>query len=177
MVRRRTFFSLIIPIFLVVMARPRMPWIAIGVVLAVLGESLRIWAAGCISKNRELACQGPFAHVRNPLYLGSLLIAAGYCAMSGLWWSVLLMGALYYVFYVGAIFSEERHLETILGDAYKRYKKAVPRLVPRWSGYAFEGGSRFRWAQVWYNREQWSILGVVVFTALFFLRIWYPGRS
>jgi protein-S-isoprenylcysteine O-methyltransferase Ste14 len=170
-VRKRTLFSLLIPIIFVVFARPQLPLLLAGIVLAVAGEALRIWAAGCISKNAVLACRGPFAYVRNPLYLGSLLIAVGYCFMSGLWWSVLVTAAMYYYFYYGTIYNEEEHLKTVLGEPYERYSAAVPRLLPRLSPYRDAEGSPFAWRQVWYNREQQSIIGVALFTTAFVL-IW-----
>lgn len=169
--RRRTFFSLIVPLILVIFAKPVLPGLIAGVVLVLVGEGIRIWSAGSISKNKDLACTGPYAFVRNPLYVGSLFIAAGYCAMSGLWWSWLVMGALYFLFYVGTIVNEERHLDEVLGDAYRTYCHHVPRLIPRLTPYGTGAESAFRWTQVWYNREQWSIYGVAAFTAAFIL-VW-----
>jgi hypothetical protein len=139
-------------------------------VLAVLGEALRIWAAGCISKNRELACKGPFAYVRNPLYLGSLLIGVGYCFMSGLWWSLVVTAIFYIYFYYGTIYSEEEHLRTVLGEPYLRYARAVPRLMPRPSPWRECDGPAFSWERVWYNRE-YTIVGVSLFS-LAFVVIW-----
>lgn len=164
-------FSLLIPIIFVVFANPTTPLLVTGLALAVVGEALRIWAAGCISKNARLACGGPFAHVRNPLYLGSLLIAFGYCAMSGLWWSFLVMAALYYYFYYGTIFSEEEHLRNVLGEPYSQYAETVPRLMPRLRRYTDAEPEPFAWRQVWYNREQQSIIGVALFATAFVL-IW-----
>jgi protein-S-isoprenylcysteine O-methyltransferase Ste14 len=164
-------FSLLVPVIFVIFARPQLRWLVTGIVLAVAGEALRIWAAGCISKNANLACAGPFAHVRNPLYLGSLLIAVGYCFMSGLWWSFLITAAMYYFFYYGTIFSEEEHLRTVLGEPYNAYARAVPRLFPRLRRYEEATGDPFAWRRVWYNREQQSILGVALFATAFIL-IW-----
>lgn len=164
-------FSLLVPIVFVLFARPNLPMLLIGVALAVVGEFIRIWAAGCISKNARLACGGPFAHVRNPLYLGSLLIGFGYCFMSGLWWSFLVMAALYYYFYFGTIYSEEEHLRTVLGEPYTRYMEAVPRLMPSPRRYTGAEAEPFTWQRVWYNREQQNIIAVALFATAFTL-IW-----
>lgn len=169
-VRKRTLFSLLVPLIFVFFARPNVAWLAIGLVLVIAGEATRIWAAGCISKNRELACKGPFAHVRNPLYVGSLLIGVGYCFMSGLWWSFLITAGFYYWFYYGTIVSEEEHLRSVLGEPYERYTQAVPRLMPRLSPWPCDGPG-FLWNRVWYNREYESIVGVSLFT-LAFVVIW-----
>jgi protein-S-isoprenylcysteine O-methyltransferase Ste14 len=162
-------FSLLVPLVFVVFARPTARQMAMGIALVIVGEAIRIWAAGCISKNAELACKGPFAYVRNPLYFGSLLIGASYCAMSGLWWSVPITAVMYYYFYVGTIVHEEEHLRAVLGDAYARYCDAVPRLMPRVTLYQCDGQT-FSWERVWYNREYQSMIGVVLFTAAFIFK-------
>ena len=131
----------------------------------------RIWAAGCISKNQELACRGPFAYLRNPLYLGSLLIGVGYCFMSGLWWSFLVTAVFYYWFYYGTIYSEEEHLDGVLGEPYRKYRADVPRLFPRLTPWTGCSGPGFSWGQVWHNREYQSIIGVVLFS-LAFVALW-----
>lgn len=168
-VRKRTTFSLIVPLIFVVFARPTPLLLAAGVALVVVGELIRIWAAGCISKNAELACKGPFAFVRNPLYLGSLFIGLSYCVMSGLWWSAVVSAVMYYYFYWGTIVNEEEHLRCVLGDAYARYCEAVPRLCPRFAAYQCDG-QPFSWERVWYNREYQSIIGVTLFTAAFLIK-------
>lgn len=172
-VRKRTMFSLLIPLVFVVFAKPTVSLLAVGFVLAALGEAIRIWAAGCISKNAELACKGPFAYVRNPLYLGSLFIGASYCVMSGLWWSVPITAVMYYYFYVGTIVNEEEHLRDVLGEAYARYCESVPRLLPRLAPWRCDG-QPFSWEKVWHNREHHSIIGVTLFTAAFIVKWLLP---
>ena len=170
-VRKRTMFSLLVPLIFVIFARPTLPLLIIGIALAVIGEAIRIWAAGCISKNARLACGGPFAHVRNPLYLGSLFIAFGYCFMSGLWWSFLVTALMYYYFYYGTIYNEEEHLRGVLGEPYIQYSSEVPRLMPRARPWRGTEAEPFTWRRVWYNREQQSIIGVALFITAFVL-IW-----
>jgi protein-S-isoprenylcysteine O-methyltransferase Ste14 len=172
-VRKRTMFSLLVPLIFLIFAHPTAHLLAAGVVLVVLGEIIRIWAAGCISKNAELACKGPFAFVRNPLYLGSLFIGASYCVMSGLWWSAVVSVVMYYYFYVGTIVNEEEHLRGALGEAYTHYCEAVPRLFPRFTPFQCEG-QPFSWERVWHNREYQSIIGVTLFTAAFLIKWLLP---
>jgi hypothetical protein len=157
----------------VVFARPTAPLLTVGFALAVFGEAIRVWAAGCISKNEGLACKGPFAYVRNPLYVGSMFIGASYCVMSGLWWSVPITALMYYYFYVGTIVNEEEHLRAVLGEAYGHYCDAVPRLLPRLSPWRCDG-QPFSWERVWHNREYHSILGVTLFTAVFVVQWLHP---
>ncbi len=63
-------------------SRPTPLSMAVGVPISLLGLALRAWAAGCLAKNRELATGGPYAYTRNPLYIGTLLVAAGLAAAS-----------------------------------------------------------------------------------------------
>jgi hypothetical protein len=94
------------------------------------GLWLRAYAAGYVKKNRELTMTGPYAHTRNPLYLGSMLIAGGF-ALALLSWPVALVLAVgFLVIYVPVIASEERFLRATFPqfDAYSRH---VPRLIPR----------------------------------------------
>src|SRR5664279_4181865 len=58
-------------------SRPTPQSMAIGIPLSLLGLALRAWAAGCLAKNQELATGGPYAYTRNPLYIGTLVVAAG----------------------------------------------------------------------------------------------------
>jgi protein-S-isoprenylcysteine O-methyltransferase Ste14 len=166
-------FSLLVPMVIVIFSRPTIPLLLAGAALALVGEAIRIWAAGCIDKNAALACKGPFAYVRNPLYLGSLFIAAGYCVMSGLWWAYVVMALLYWVFYVGTIEAEEEHLRSVLGEPYLAYCQVVPRLVPRATPLRNTDGPAFSWARVRNNREQQSIYGVTFFLVAFTLVCMY----
>ena len=112
-------------------ARPRTPLPSPGAsLLAVPGLWLRGYAAGYVKKNRELTMTGPYAHTRNPLYLGSMLIAAGF-ALALLSWPVALVLALgFLAIYVPVIASEERFLRATF-PGFDDYCRHVPRLIPR----------------------------------------------
>jgi len=104
--------------------------IASSLVLVVPGLWLRGYAAGTVKKNRELTTTGPYAYTRNPLYLGSMLIAAGFAAalLSWLVGTVLVLG--FTVIYVPVIASEERFLRATF-PGFDEYCRRVPRLIPR----------------------------------------------
>jgi protein-S-isoprenylcysteine O-methyltransferase Ste14 len=103
-----------------------------SLVLVVTGLWLRAYAAGYVKKNRELTVTGPYAYVRNPLYLGSMLIAAGF-AVALLSWPVALVLVLgFTVIYVPVIASEERFLRATF-PGFDDYCRRVPRLVPRFT--------------------------------------------
>jgi protein-S-isoprenylcysteine O-methyltransferase Ste14 len=104
--------------------------VAWSLALVLPGLWLRGYAAGYVKKNRELTMTGPYAHTRNPLYLGSMLIAAGF-AMALLSWPVVLVLAVgFAVIYVPVIASEERFLRAAF-PGFDAYCRRVPRLIPR----------------------------------------------
>jgi protein-S-isoprenylcysteine O-methyltransferase Ste14 len=106
--------------------------IAWSLALVVPGLWLRAYASGYVKKNRELTMTGPYAHTRNPLYLGSMLIAAGF-AVALLSWPVALVLALgFTAIYVPVIASEERFLRATF-TGFDDYCQRVPRLIPRLS--------------------------------------------
>jgi protein-S-isoprenylcysteine O-methyltransferase Ste14 len=108
-----------------------------GVAMAALGESLRLWAAGNIKKNRELACGGPYALMRHPMYMGSLAILVGvFLAVAnpshGLRTGAEIAGAAaaYIWLYARTIRHEEGLLADRFGEQYARYAEQVPSFVP-----------------------------------------------
>jgi protein-S-isoprenylcysteine O-methyltransferase Ste14 len=113
--------------------------LAAGAIPIALGEALRLWATGHLHKNDSLTIAGPYAYLRHPLYLGTLLIGAGFLIMA---WSAVAFGfaALFVLVYFGYYMPykdriESARLESLYGDAYRRYASAVPKLVPRLHAY------------------------------------------
>jgi protein-S-isoprenylcysteine O-methyltransferase Ste14 len=103
---------------------------AVGVPISLLGLALRAWAAGCLAKNRELATGGPYAYTRNPLYIGTLLVAAGLAAASRSPGLAALFAAVFLLVYLPVIQNEEQHLRKIFPE-YAAYAERVPALIPR----------------------------------------------
>jgi len=117
-------------LFELVRQAPHYAAIAWSAALVVPGLWLRGYAAGTVKKNRELTTTGPYAWTRNPLYLGSMLMAAGF-AMALLSWLVALVLALgFLVIYAPVIVAEERFLRATFPE-YEEYSRRVPRLIPR----------------------------------------------
>ncbi len=177
LVRRRTVFTWLVPLLLLGLSlyfhKQYGGWAAYGAGLAlvVLGEVVRFWSAGYISKDAVIATGGPYAHVRNPLYFGSLLLSLGYGLLSGLgWWGVALTLTLFLVFHLAAILYEEKFLTAKFGAPYLEYKQRVPRLLPSpWPRTT--GTGQFTWAQALKNREQTSALFALAFVALLSIRL------
>ena len=136
----------------VVFARPTPRSIAAGLALAVLGEALRIWASGHIEKTRRVATGGPYAHTRNPLYVGSTLLALGVAVASASVVVVAAVAAYLAAFYPAVIREESAFLAARFPDVYPAWAREVPAFVPRLT----PGGprdSRFEWGRVRANRE------------------------
>ena len=104
--------------------------VAWSLALVLPGLWLRGYAAGYVKKNRELTQTGPYAYTRNPLYLGSMLIAAGFAVALLSWPVALVLAAGFGVIYVPVIASEERFLRSAF-PGFDQYCQRVPRLIPR----------------------------------------------
>jgi protein-S-isoprenylcysteine O-methyltransferase Ste14 len=130
-----------------------------GVPLSLAGLALRAWAAGCLAKNRELATGGPYAYTRNPLYIGTLLVAAGLAIASRSPGLALLFAAVFLFIYLPVIQNEEQHLRKIFPD-YKQYAERVPALIPRLS--TKPSRQPFQWALYMKNQEYQAGAGFLV---------------
>ena len=115
--------------------------VALSLALVLPGLWLRGYASGYVKKNRELTVTGPYAYTRNPLYLGSMLIAAGF-AVALLSWPVAVVLAFgFAAIYVPVIASEERFLRATF-PGFGGYCQQVPRLIPRLTPARPPGGQR-----------------------------------
>ena len=120
---------------------------AIGALFVVAGELLRIAgvaAAGTVTRRRSrdvqrLVTYGVFAWMRNPLYVGNLLIWIGFVIGSGVLWFLPVALILFAVEYTLIVRYEEGVLESIFGDAYVAYRRGTPRWLPRPPGSATRG--------------------------------------
>lgn len=151
------------------LAAPTPASLAWGLPLAALGLGLRAWAAGHITKDRRLTTTGPYAFVRNPLYLGSLTAAAGFALASRCWLLAALFAAFFLLLYLPAIQLEQQHLRELFPE-YEAYAARVPALLPRLR----RGGrdARFSWRLYRYNREYQALLGYLAAAALLFWKAW-----
>jgi protein-S-isoprenylcysteine O-methyltransferase Ste14 len=139
----RSYTPLPLLIAILLLAEPTLKSLLGGFALALLGEALRLWAvrhAGGATRTTSgvgagavLITHGPFAYVRNPLYLGNFLLSLGLCVMSWAWmpWMLFLFVALFGWQYWSIISLEEEHLRQRFGQAYTEYLQNVPRFIPR----------------------------------------------
>lgn len=151
------------------LARPTPESTLVGLALAVLGQALRLWASGHIEKTRSLATGGPYAHTRNPLYVGSLLIGLGLAVAAASPWAVLAVAGYFAVFYPALIRSEADFLRGRFGEAYADWERDVPAFLPRLSA----GGpraTRFAWQRVRSNKEWRATAAIPLLAMLLYAR-------
>jgi protein-S-isoprenylcysteine O-methyltransferase Ste14 len=142
----------------VAFAQPSAIGLVVGAMLVALGQSLRLWASGCLQRNVKLACSGPYSYVRHPLYLGSLVMGIGLAiAVQGPQWWLLAFLALYVAFYGPAMHVEELRLQSLFGTEYQEYMTDVGRLWPRFAHAArwaqAHPGNEFSWRRALDNKE------------------------
>jgi protein-S-isoprenylcysteine O-methyltransferase Ste14 len=144
-------------------AQPSVPSLVWGLPISVAGLALRAWAAGHLAKNRRLATSGPYAYTRNPLYLGTLLVAAGLAVAGRSAGLVLLFAAVFLLVYLPVILLEEQHLRQLFPE-YADYSRHVPSLLPWRTGWP--ASSRFSRQLYWKNQEYQASLGFLAGVAL-----------
>lgn len=162
---------------LVWLSRPAPRLFAVGTLLVVLGEAVRIWAAGHLVKSVELVDSGPYAYTQNPLYLGRLLILTGFCIMArsryGLNWIALGLGyAVFFGYYMPRkLRVEGTRLQKMHGEAFLRYSTAVPILFPTLTRYPGKG-DHWSFDRAVKNQEFQVLTGVLLVLGLFAWRNW-----
>ena len=132
------------------LARPTGRSLAAGAVLAVLGEAVRVWAAGHLEKGSEVTASGPYAFTRHPLYVGSMMIGAGFALASASPIVSALVTLYLGITLTAAIRTEEAHLTEKFGGAYPAYR----------DGQATAGRRTFSMTRVVRNREYRAVAGL-----------------
>ena len=143
--------------------------LAIGLPVAILGLIVRGWAAGHLEKNLALTESGPYAHVRNPLYLGTATVAAGFVIASRRWELGVLFGSVFLFIYLPVVELEEQHLRSLF-PSYGGYAERVPKLMPRFSQ---RGAKKFEWRLYRHNREYEALAGFLAGVAILCFKAFY----
>jgi protein-S-isoprenylcysteine O-methyltransferase Ste14 len=154
------------------LARPTFSSMAWSLLLVLPGLWLRGYAAGYVKKNAELTMTGPYAYTRNPLYLGSMLIAFGFAAASRSSVIVLLLALLFAIIYVPVIRSEEEFLRSKFSN-FDAYAERVPRLLPRLRPAHVDDSDAGKFSLPLYrkHREYNALMGAAAIYAVLALRI------
>ncbi len=151
-----------------------------GIILVLLGQLLRFWAAGFIPKYRTetigapiLITWGPYAYVRNPLYAGNALMGLGWSLMVSWGWVGAFAAAFFLLYSLIVIPAEESFLGEKFGSSYIEYKSKVPALFPLLGAplrAASQNERPFDAAQAW-AEEIYSIRVNIVVTVIIFIRL------
>ena len=140
-----------------------------GALVMLPGLLLRGLASGHVQKDKQLTTSGPYAYTRNPLYLGSLTMAAGFAIAARSWWIVGVMILMFAVIYVPVIAGEERYLRQTFPD-YDDYARHVPRMFPRLTAYGGQQ-SAYSSARYWKHREYEAAIGCAAVLAILVVKL------
>lgn len=154
------------------LAHPTTNSIILGVLILIPGLLLRTLASGHVRKNRELTMTGPYSYTRNPLYLGSLILAAGFAFAARNWWIGLIMAIMFFAIYLPVILSEERFLRETFPE-YEEYASHVPRLWLRLTPFRRQQGS-FSADLYRKHREYNALLGSLLVIGILVLKLVKP---
>ena len=156
------------------LARPSWMSLAIGGAITLPGLWLRAVAAGHVKKNAELTTSGPYAYTRNPLYLGSIIIAIGFAVAGWNLWMGAVLVALFLAIYLPVIKSEEAFLRGAF-PAFDDYARQVPRLLPRLTPANRESGS-FSRELYRKHREYNALIGAGAMMVALVLKLLFNSR-
>jgi Phospholipid methyltransferase len=172
-VRWRVRFGYPLAIAVVYFSRPTPRGILFGALVGVCGLCLRAYAAGYLHKKEILTVTGPYAYTRNPLYLGSAVLALGAGIATRSWISALLLIAYFAVFYSLVMRREANELCVRHGASYEEYARSVPLFIPRLTAAKLPGDSAgaFSFAQYKKNHEWQAAVGFL-FLILVLLLTW-----
>jgi protein-S-isoprenylcysteine O-methyltransferase Ste14 len=145
------------------LARPTVMSIFIGAALVIPGLLVRGLASGHVQKNEQLTTSGPYAYTRNPLYLGSLILAVGFALAARSWLIAAAVVLMFSAVYLPVIRVEETLLRERFPE-FEEYARIVPRLWPRLSSFGKSGG-KFSWDLYRKHREYNAFAGSVAMMA------------
>ena len=152
------------------LAQPSPASILWSLLLVAPGIALRAYASGYVKKNRELAVTGPYAHTRNPLYLGSLAIALGFAVAARNWWVLAGIAILFFAIYLPVIRAEEEFLRGIF-PGFDDYCRRVPRLLPRLTPGMHGEAGKFSPALYRNHHEYNALMGAATLYAALLVRL------
>lgn len=175
-------------ILFVLLADPRPATFAVGCGIVAVAWLLRIWAFGHLDKNQHMVTTGPYAHTRNPAYLGSFLALIGVAVAAGnaestrgriVWALAFLLVVVFFTIYLPRKFEREYgRLQRLFGADLDRHAANVPNFWPKLAPWRSGDPRRFSWARVTANHEwPWGVILVVLLAAIWFAQSWSPLES
>lgn len=147
------------------LSEPSRPSLAVGLPVSLVGLAIRGWAAGHLQKNTALTDSGPYAWVRNPLYVGTLTVAMGLVLAARRWELGVLFAAFFALIYLPVVELEEQYLRELF-PAFPEYAARVPKLILR--PPSRPASKTFEWRLYRHNREYEALLGFLAGAAVLF---------
>jgi len=167
--RVRVPLGFIFAVVYVWLARPTKTSLMVGALTMLPGLLLRGLASGHVQKDKQLTISGPYAYTRNPLYLGSLFLAAGFAVAARSWPIVAIMVLMFALIYIPVIAGEERYLRQTFPE-YDEYARRVPRMFPRLTPYGNHQAA-YSSARYWKHREYEASIGCAVLLAILIAKL------
>lgn len=162
--RSRVPLGFVLVVLYMITAQPSWPRFLCGAAIGLSGILLRAWATGHLEKNQQLCTSGPYAYTRNPLYLGSAIVATGFALAGGLWSIAMLYALVLQFVYWPVVLEEESHLRKLF-PGFADYAQKVPRfwptLVPQ-----LQSEKRFQMTIYKRNQEYNALIAYLVVMAL-----------
>lgn len=164
-------------IFIYFLSNPNIPSLVTGGIIVFLGQAVRVWAGGHLMRNQEITTSGPYAHLRDPFYLGRLLLIVGFCIMAwGYAWIILViaLGVFFFDYIPRKYQKEMKRLERIFGQDYVEYASYTRSLIPKIRPYP--KAKNRPWSFELFlkeNKEHYFVIGTVMFTLLVICRYFY----
>jgi protein-S-isoprenylcysteine O-methyltransferase Ste14 len=156
------------------LARPTTPSLLIGCAFVIPGLLVRALASGHVQKNERLATTGPYAYTRNPLYLGSLILAFGFALAARSWLIAGVLVTMFFAIYLPVIRGEEVFLQGRFPE-FEEYARQVPRLFPRRSAPKNSGGG-FSRELYWKHREYNAAAGAAAMMAALAVKLIWMAK-
>ena len=156
------------------LARPTPGSILAGLAISATGLAIRAYASGYVDKNERLATTGPYAYTRNPLYLGSIIMAAGFALAARSWVIGAVLLVMFLAIYLPVIRGEEKFLRQRFPE-FAEYERQVPRLLPRVLISSSHGGV-FSWDLYRQHREYNALAGTLAMAAVLAAKLLWFSR-
>lgn len=168
---RRLLLRLRLPLFavgaglLLTLLRPNAELFWPAFAVSMVGAALQSWCFAALHKKRELACKGPYALVRNPMYLARYVLILGALLLAANPWLLAAYTVLYFFYMVNRVKREEAALAPIFGEAYAEYCAEVRRFLPRLTPFRHNPVFFFRWNLFFKNNAHVNLLAALAFYA------------
>lgn len=177
-----------IPLILLAVWGAKPSWLSLlaGVILVLLGESVRFWgvayAGPATRTTKKVTCarlvtEGPYAYVRNPLYIGNFFVGLGFLVMAWAWmpWMLLVFFILFGLQYCAIVNLEEEFLLQKFGKVYQTFQRQVPRWIPRWTPHIRKKKNAIRPDWKMAIRSERNTLQTIVIVILCIVLRWKIG--